>query len=140
MNKNDSRIMLVLLSLISIVVLYGMVLLFYPFRTLVVNESTAKTQTIKAGDVFVYTIDYCKYTEKPAIVSRTFHKTDESVSVPFPFVNTISVEGCNITDVPLQTFPTITPGTYYLLVDVEFKINVLRNVHVIFQTNEFEIK
>ena len=121
-------------------VVYEAYLQFYPFRTLEVKSATAKTTLIKAGDVFIYTVNYCKYTDKPATVFRTLHNVDETSVVPFPSVSTISVEGCHTVDVPLQTFPTISPGDYYLLIDARFNINPQRETDVVFKTNNFTIK
>lgn len=119
---------------------YSSYLSFYPFKTLEVNSATIKVKEIKAGDLLTYTVDYCKYTDKPATVYRTLHSIDESQTIPFPSVSTISQPGCHVTDVPLQTFPSIKSGMYYLLVDVDFAINSQRDIHVKFITNNFEIR
>lgn len=129
---------IVLISLFFLLA-YNFYQQFYPYKTLVINSATTKTESIKAGELFVYTVDYCKYTDKPAIVYRTFHSVDEKHIIPFPSVATITVTGCNIADIPLQTFPTIPPGEYYLLVDAKFQINERREVDVVFRTNTFQI-
>lgn len=130
---------MILLSFCFIGLGYLAYLSFYPFPTLVI-KSAIVTKDIKAGEVLMYTVDYCKYTKNPAIVYRTLHSVDESIVIPFPSIETITVAGCNITHVPLQTFYNLKKGNYYLLVDVDFSINKLQDTHVLFKTTNFKIK
>ena len=127
-----------MLGLIFLGIFYIFFLLFYPFKTLTVNSSHA-LNTPKAGEVLMYEVDYCKYTTAPATVFRTLHTVDETSIVPFPAVDTISITGCNKVSVPLQLYPSTPPGAYYLQVDVQFKINALREIHYQFRTNPFKI-
>lgn len=127
-------------AFIGLWVIYSSFVSLYPYKTLVVNEAKAVTETVKAGDLFMYSVDYCKYTDKPATVYRTFHSIDESQLIPFPAVSTITVAGCNVAKIPLQTFVTIPPGQYYLLVDAVFQMNSQREIHVVFKTNEFTVQ
>lgn len=140
MNKILYRLMFAIVVMIGIFVIYANYLILYPVKTLVVSSAVAVTKEIRAGDLFIYRIDYCKYTQAPAVVYRTFHMADESHIETFPSVETISVPGCNTTKVPLQTYFTMPSGTYYLLVDAVFQVNVLRQEHVIFRTDNFTIK
>lgn len=140
MKNSLNYLMLWYVAIITMVVLYNSFLSFYPFKTLVVNRAYVKTQTIKPGDVLTYFVDYCKYTDQPANVFRTFHSVDETRSVPFASITTITVPGCHVVEVPLQTFDTIEPGKYYLLVNVVFQINTQRIINVNFRTDDFEIK
>jgi len=139
MNKRLYYVMMGLIMLIILNIASNAFLSFYPYKTLVVKSATVD-HSILAGDTLNYVVDYCKYTDKPASVFRTLHSVDETQVIPFPAVNTISVKGCNKTTVPLQTFANIVPGQYYLLVDVDFKMNPAREIHVIFKTNNFKIK
>ena len=120
-------------------ILYGNYLLFYPFKTLVVSEAKVVTKEIHTGDLFVYKVSYCKYTQSPAIVYRTFHKIDESRIETFPAVQTITVTGCNTTDIPLQTYQIMQKGEYYMLVTVVFQLNPLRQEQIVFRTDNFKI-
>ena len=128
-----------ILAVIFLFIGYVFYLMFYPVKTLVVNEARVITHEIKPGDTFVYNVDYCKYTTKPAIVYRTFHEINEQMIETFPSVQTISVPGCHSTHVPLQTNINTPPGNYYLLVDVVFQVNPLQTQHVIFKTDNFKI-
>lgn len=128
----------VIVGIMFLFLCYYSYLSFFPFKTLIVKGATVE-KSIHAGDVLYYTVDYCKYTDKPATVFRTLHSVDEKILVPFPSVVTISVPGCNQATIPLRTFPEIKPGTYYVLVDAVFEMSGQRKIHVIFKTDKFEI-
>jgi len=120
-------------------VVYVAYLLFYPFPTITISEATVLTKEVKAGGNILYKVTYCKYTDSPATVYRTFHLIDESVSVPTPAVQTISKLGCNVVQIPLATFETMPKGEYYLYVDIEIKKNPIRIIHTTFETDTFEV-
>lgn len=115
-------------------------LTFYPVKTLDISQAVVVTKEINPGGLFLYEVSYCKYTDAPAIVYRTFHRTDESSIETFPAVQTVTVPGCNTTRIPLQTAITTPPGEYYLLVDAVFRVNPIREEHVIFKSDNFHVR
>lgn len=121
-------------------ILYISSLMFYPPTLLEINSAVANTPTIKAGDKFYYTIDYCRYFDGSARVSRTFHRNDESAVEITPEVQTITSKGCAKVKIPLQTSPTMEKGDYFLLVDIEISPNGLRTEHVVFKVENITIK
>jgi hypothetical protein len=123
---------------IFIVNCYFMYLTFYPFKTLVVNEIHT-INSPKSGGTLLYSVDYCKYSDAPSTVYRTLHSEDESQIVPFPSVTTISILGCHRVTVPLQLFPSIMPGRYYMTADAVYKLNPYREIYYKFQTPVFTI-
>ena len=138
MNKLLYKGMFTVVISLFFTVLYINYLLFFPVKTLTEN-ATVVTKQIHAGDLFIYKVDYCKYTKVGATVYRTFHKTDESYLEAFPAVQTITVMGCGTVEIPLQTFKTTRTGEYYLLVTVIFQVNPLRQEQVVFRTDDFTI-
>lgn len=126
--------------LMFVVLGYFAYLTLYPFKTLDVKSTTILTPIVKAGDVLMYRVDYCKHTDKSATVFRTLHSVDETRLVPFPSVSTVTLLGCHSADIPLQTFSSIPPGEYYLLIDAVFELTSQRTIHKIIKTDTFTIK
>lgn len=138
-NKRLDYVFYVFSIVMAIFIVHNSYQAFYPYKTLVINKVTTQ-ESFRSNETLYYQVDYCKYTDKPATVSRTLHAIDESQSIPFPMVSTIAIRGCHVANVPLELYSTIKPGTYYLLVNVTFHINSQRDIHVSFRTNNFEIK
>lgn len=138
MNKKTDYLFYAFSIAITVFILHNTYQAFYPYRTLVVNNVTTQ-KSYQQNDTLYYQIDYCKYTDKPATVSRTLHSVDNLEVIPFPLVSTITLPGCRTANVPLQLYSTIKPGTYYVLIDASFHINPQRDMHVVFKTNNFEI-
>ena len=120
--------------------LYIASLMFYPPTLLKINSAVANTPIIKAGDKFYYTIDYCRYFDGSARVSRTFHRNDESAVEITPEVETITNKGCAKVKIPLQTYPTMEKGDYFLLVDIELSPNGIRTEHIVFKVTGIVVK
>ena len=135
--------MIIFFVTLYIFVGYFFYLLLAPIKTLKIKSATVITKEINPGDLFVYKVDYCRYTNKGAIIYRTFHEINERNTITFPSVQTVTIVGCAATKIPLQTYKdseVMPAGEYYMLVDVVFQINVLRTEHVVFRTDNFKIK
>lgn len=117
--------------------------LYWPITTLVIqNYSDAKpipvlTSMIEPGEPLQYELDYCKYTNRPAVVHRSFMDgqiillQDSSGKLP---------TGCHKTLVKTAIVPeTINPGEYYLDVSVDYTINPLRTITTHYRTTEFTV-
>lgn len=117
--------------------------LFWPVKTLVVNNFSdanpikITTPIVHPGDPLGYQLDYCKYTDSPNTVHRTLIDgqvitlTDTPGRLP---------TGCHIVTVQTAIVPeTINPGSYYLDVVVEYKINILRSEYIHYHTTYFEV-
>lgn len=139
MNKILYKGMFAIVITLFFSLLYINYLLFYPVKTLEIKNATVMTKQLHAGDLFLYKVDYCKYTKAPAMVYRTFHKVDESHIETFPAVQTTTLVGCNIMEIPLQTYRIVQSGEYYMLVTVIFQISPLRQEQVTFSTDNFKI-
>lgn len=119
---------------------YVAYLLFYPFSVLDVNATSVITLSVPRGGTMYYLVDYCRYSEAPAIVYRSIHTTDETSIATFPAVASVAIPGCHKTRVPLQIDLNTATGTYYLIADVRFHVNAIRDIDVVFKTDKFLIR
>lgn len=117
--------------------------LFWPIQTLEIqNYSDSKpipvlTQKVEPGDPLEYELDYCKYTNRPSRVHRSFMDgqiillQDSDGKLP---------TGCHKTLVKTAIVPeTINPGEYYLDVSVDYAINPLRTITTHYRTSMFTV-
>lgn len=120
--------------------IYVSVLLFYPPVIVEINETTPVNPIVKAGDIFFYEIDYCRYLSGSGVVSRTWHRTDESHTYPTPKITPVTVKGCAKTKLPVVTYKTMVKGEYYLLVEATIKPNAIRTDHLILKIEGITIE
>lgn len=115
--------------------------LFWPVSTLTIQDGGQPipviTKTIYPGQPLQYELDYCKYTDLPATVHRTF--IDGQIITLTDTIGQLPT-GCHKTLVKTAVVPeTINPGRYYLDVKVEYKVNPLRNVFTHYRTEYFVV-
>lgn len=137
---------MVIVSFISVLSLGAAAsfIFWWPTPTIDFKSITVNTKEIHLGEVFSYTVQYCKYTNEPGIVYRAFHsvnKFPKEEIIAFPAVNTVSVKGCNTASISIPTTanPDYIPGEYYMTVDAVFTINGIKPIHRTAQSDSFLI-
>lgn len=128
------------LILAYIIVIYIAWSLFWPVRTLEIKTQQPiqiLSPIVHKGDTLSYYLDYCKYTNMPSIVHRTFVDgqiitlTDTAGAFP---------TGCHTAKVSTAVVPsTINPGIYHLDVVVEYDINPFRKEYIHYETTYFTV-
>jgi hypothetical protein len=133
----------VLLLLMAVLLIWINVSLFWPVKTLVINNYASPdlvetaTTTFKLGEPIAYTLNYCKYTTVPAIVTRTL--IDGQI-ITLSNKNGYLPTGCHTTLVETSVIPdTIAPGEYYLDIVSRYPINPFRTEVVHYRTNLFTV-
>lgn len=132
-----------LLNLV-LVLLIGYVLLhvywaFYPYKTVVINNSpypTEKTE-YKAGETVKYTVDYCKFVDMPSKLSKTLVGATYYVA-PTQLSNASGV-GCNVITSSFKLPQDVNTGVHKIEIVSEFQVNPDRMIHVDSETQEFDI-
>lgn len=121
--------------LVSLIFLY---LMFWPVEIIKPNVQPYKIQTpiVHIGGQVIYVIDACKYRETTAQVSRRFVN---GVIFMLPPVTNNVPKGCFITPTSVTIPSEITPGTWYLQLDIEYKVNFLRTKSYHFKTDTFQV-
>lgn len=122
------------MAMIAYVVFY----LVWPFKGLVINKKPAivHTKEVVAGDELIYELDFCRYSDKHAEVTRQFI---DGVVYTMPPIQAIAKEGCGVQDYAVTVPSTLNGGEYKLRVMVVIHINKLREVQTIIETEPFRI-
>lgn len=127
-------------TLISAMLMIGYVVFYlvYPFKGLVVNKKPALviTKEVVAGEEMVYELDYCRYSDKHAEVTRQFI---DGVIYTMPAIQAIAREGCHVQNYAVLVPSTLNSGTYKLRVLVVVHINKIREVETVIETEQFKI-
>lgn len=112
---------------------------FYPYKT--VEWKTGKfpveTKVIKKGDNLVFISDYCKYVDLPAVVSRSFVNDFFYTTTP---VTTYAKRGCNKMKVVVYIPKELPAGKYYLHNKFSYKINPIRTIVLVHDSECFTVK
>lgn len=93
--------------------------------------------TFSTGEAVTYGIEYCKDRRVPATVRAFFVDT---AMVEMPAVESNWDAGCGKLIIDDFVVPRFLPtGSYYLRVEVEYRVNPLRTVKVEYRTTDFTI-
>ena len=128
------NLFLLLLSSLIIVLLYWS---FYPYKPMeIISPPKNLTPRIKAGEIFIYEANYCKYTDKSAyyrkqIINSFVVNLPESVSnIP---------EGCKKVNVSIPIPEYLPADKYKIRTMAVYEMNPIRKIVITYDTDEFEI-
>lgn len=125
---------LFLASAFMLTIIYWLV---YPYKTLEIKTQPMKVLTpeVKAHDMFYYEVDYCKYINKPAQVTRTLIDT---VIYNMPSFTANNDMGCH-TRAAMIEIPNVPAGTYVYRVKFDYQVNPIRHILIVAETEPFNI-
>lgn len=112
--------------------------LFYHIKTMTVESMTVINSPVQAGETMLYKMKYCKYTDVPTIVYRTFYWPNGYIA-PSPSIMSTTTPWCKESVMPIQTYTTMPPWLYYIRSNVEFKISAFRTEYINAESDMFEI-
>lgn len=132
-----STIFLGVIALFTIVILF---LTFYPVEVIKPNVQPYKvlTKTVVRGNPVTYIVDACKGIDAVSTVYRQFVLKGGSVLMVPPITNNVP-KGCNQTTVSVDVPKDALPGTYYMTLDITYKINVFQDRTYHFRTEDFTV-
>ena len=132
----QKRIIDLIVYLIIGTMLYVFFLMFCPFKVLEVKSVKILTPQVKLGGTFEMLIDYCKYIDNPATVSRSL-LNDRIVSLT-PYVSTLP-KGCQTKIVSVVIPENMFPSKYEMVTANIYVVNFIRTETVTYRTEKFEI-
>lgn len=107
----------------------------YPYKTIEVSNVNLVTKHVKRGGHLQYSLNWCKHTEKEAILSRKFED-----GLIYHVATTISNvdKGC-VEDRVISVYVprALPPGKYALNVILTYQVNPIRKESVQYRTPEF---
>jgi hypothetical protein len=136
---------LAIFALLALYIVLGILAFWelYPYKpfTITTQEATQPVPilntTLHPGDQLEYNLSYCKYTDNTSIVHK--HLVDGQ-SIPLDDSTGILIRGCGTIKNSTTVIPeTVNPGTYYLFVDVEYRVNPIRTYNVHYRTQSFTV-
>lgn len=137
-------------SLIAVIAVLSVIMLIfifwlYPYKTLeVYNQPFPLVSTeLKTGDRIEYISKFCKFTNKSAILRGIIVGEGYRLELEnAPQGGTGHVpKGCQTLTVSTFVVPNGVPqGKYHLEIVVEYKLNPVRNIEKVFETENFIIK
>lgn len=132
-----------IIAIIGLVISFGILFLItfwliYPYKILEVHNNplpVSKT-TVETGGSIYYHLDFCRFTDKPAKVTRQFIDGIVYTTQPITVVDT---ERCGGRDTHVEIPTTLAPDVYHMKVIVQIKVNPIRTITKAFETVDFEI-
>lgn len=130
------------------VIIYTIILAFYPFETLTYKDEKFPIikRTLKEGDYIEYFVDYCRFVDSQFSITREIVGKELGIDggprnlYTYPLLQTRFPRGCNSFVITReQVPPNIPPGEYYLLINIEVPVNVLQTQYKTRRTESFFI-
>lgn len=128
----------------SSLILYLGYLLLYPIKIAEPRTQPfiVKEDQVVVGKTVTYVADVCKYKSLPAQVIREFIKNEPIGQVVVDsqeqLVSNLPT-GCDTSDRSVPVPLTLSPGTYYIRLQIIYQVNHLRKVEYTFFTETFEV-
>jgi hypothetical protein len=115
-----------------------MYLILCPYKVLEFKDARFPviTKQVERGDSLIFVSNYCKYVDEPATVSRSFINDFTYATVP---IITHAKAGCRSMRVVVYVPPELPLGTYYLHNKFVYKVNPLRTITIVHDSEEFEV-
>ena len=125
----------ILLGFISVITLFTWTVKNY--EPIKFNKIEVQNKVVKRGDYVTYRIDYCKESSVVAEVSRSFVDgvIYQMPHEPQPFL----MEGCHIVYFQVYIPKALPQSTYKIVGTYTFKVNPIRSVDVLTETDSFEV-
>lgn len=137
--KMFNTVLLMILIAIFTSMSFGIYL--YAFESnppVVINNNPVPTdrKIYHLGDNIYVTFDYCRYTDVPVTRYVSFY---DGISFQLPPITGAGGKtGCNINKTKVATIPISLPiGTYHLEVRSEYRVNLLIERYVEWESQEF---
>ena len=111
----------------------------YPYKPIVFNNIPFPVDhgIYAPGDVLVYKVDYCKYTDLIPIVTRYYVNSVINFVSSNPAI--YKPKGCAVTNVQLTIPNSLYPDVYYLRINYIYQVNPIRTINVSATTSAFII-
>lgn len=112
--------------------------LLMPYTPLVINQRPIEiiTKSVEKGGFLLYKLDYCKYTEKEAVVRTDFK---DGILFSLPDITDKSVPGCKVQVVGQMVPETLPKGDYILTLDFVYEVNPIRTITVETHSQKFRV-
>lgn len=108
--------------------------LFYPYN--VAEIKSIEIEPVIYGTVLQYKVDYCKYLNIPAVVTR---QLIDNAIIFLPSVETNNPVGCHKSDRFIELPNYIRSDTFILRISSTYKINPIREITITNDSNEFKL-
>ena len=110
----------------------------YPYRALEIKSPMPVLNSpVEPGETVQYVVDFCKYTDKPTKISG---RIVNDVVIGLPEGTATAKNECGTLVSNTFMVPDILPpGKYRLDFVATIRVNPLREIHVPYETEEFEV-
>lgn len=112
--------------------------LLYPYKTIEFNKPVAEVETkeVERGDYLIYILDYCKYTDVEAEISRSF--VDGLVYLT-PDGIADQEKGCGTARIQIYIPKSMPVGEYQIKQIRHYQLNPIREETAIYYTEKFKV-
>jgi len=140
-NRKDKSITILLFVSLGISFIFVLLVLFwvlFPYKPLSINNHPYPviTKEVKKGDALLFKMDYCKFTDKKATVTRRF--TDSLLYV-MPDITAVNEAGCRKQLISEEIPQNLPAGEYIMDFYYTYKVNPIREVTVHARTQKFQV-
>lgn len=118
--------------------IYLSFLMFYPYKVVTFNNDkfSVLTPEVKRGDMVIFKSSFCRYTDVTSIVSRQL--INDFIYYYQEFTSSLP-KGCQVKVMNVKIPEYAEPGEYYIRNTYRYKINMIREIVYIKDTEKFRV-
>lgn len=112
--------------------------LLYPYRPISFNYDKAEviTPVVKRSETMQFKASYCRHNDMVATISRQLINT---YIYYYSDITSASPKGCQDRIISVDIPVNIEPGEYYVKNTYSYKVNPIRTIKFVKETEKFEI-
>ena len=112
---------------------------FWPYTVITFPNANYETTAASyaQGQTGYYTVKYCKYSDPPVVKTKEF--VDDIIYALDVAPPTVLPTGCHTTEIPFSIPVSLPPGRYHIQVDAKYRVNPVRVIESIRETNQFQV-
>jgi len=141
-HKKERAIKIYIYGLLTFASFALLLVTFWTFYTPKLIEQSPKpfplvgSHTAEQGGTITYEYNYCKFTDKQAVVTKQFV---DGLIFQSQDTATVLEQGCGHVHRDIAIPKTLPPGTYYLKITATYHINPIRDEKVVNATEKFTV-
>jgi len=129
------------LSYLTLILAFGLILLIgywliYPYKPIQFNKLELITPVVKQGGILKYEVDYCKYMNISAEVTRTYNN---GIIYTTPTTTSNNPTGCHDITIFVIIPPELPSAYYTITMRYKYQVNPIRIVEYTVNSDKFEV-
>lgn len=111
----------------------------WPYKVAEVTHTEVLTPYVKAGEEIIYQVSFCKYLDTQGKIERILRRKDGAIAITLQPLSAVTPGCYENFKVKVPVPENSLPGIYTIQTTTVYKVNLIKEITVQFETPAFEI-